>query len=162
MECKRDVLDRNQAVSHSNAGQDAVDGVGLHVLVGEHHDVEEVEDSPHATHYHGHDTVIRKVAILDRLQVTEGWPHASEGGWCVRLGQGAGVAGLAGVELLHVLIVFLGQVLEDLEIKERFSISIGSIIKHNYSIRYITILTSLAIMSDVCILYSIIIVMKVI
>ena len=89
--------------------------------MGEDHDVEQVEDSPHAAHYHGQDPMIWKVAILDRLQVTEGWPHASEGGWCVRLGQGAGVASLAGVELLYVLIVFLGQVLEEREIEEIFS-----------------------------------------
>ena len=79
VECEGDVLNRNQAVSYSNAGQDEVDGVGLHVLLGEHHDVEQVEDSPHAAHCHGQDPMIRKVAILDRLQVTEGWPHASEG-----------------------------------------------------------------------------------
>ena len=113
MECKGDVLNRNQAVSHSNASKDEVDGVGLHVLLGEHHDVEQVEDSPHAAHCHGQDPMIRKVAILDRLQVTEGWPHASEGRQCVRLGQGAGVARLAGVELLHVIIVFLGKVLKN-------------------------------------------------
>ena len=121
MECEGDVLNRNQAVSYSNSGQDEVDGVGLHVLVGENYDVEQVEDSPNAAHYDGQDPMIRKVAILDRLQVTEGWPHASEGRQCVRLGQGAGVAGLAGVELLHILIVFLGQVLEEREIEEIFS-----------------------------------------
>ena len=121
VECEGDVLNRDQAVSHSNTGQDEVDGVGLHVLVGEDHDVEQVEDSPHAAHYHGQDTVIWKVDILNRLQVTEGRLHASEGGWRVGLGQGAGVAGLAGVELLHVIIVFLGQVLEEIEIEKLFS-----------------------------------------
>ena len=100
------------SITRQSAGQYEVDGVGPHVLVGEHQDVEQVEDSPHAAHYDGQDPMIRKVAILDRLQVTEGWPHPSEGRQCVRLGQGAGVAGLAGVELLHVLIVFLGQVLQ--------------------------------------------------
>ena len=53
MECKRDVLNRNQAVSYSNAGQDEVDGVGPHVLVGEDQDVDDVEDSPHTADHHG-------------------------------------------------------------------------------------------------------------
>ena len=116
MDGEGDVFNQDQAVCRSNTGQDEVDGVGPHVLVSEHQDVEQVEDSPHAAHYHGQDTVIWKVDILNRLQVTEGRLHASEGGWRVGLGQGAGVAGLAGVELIHVLIVFHGQVLQEIEI----------------------------------------------
>ena len=48
VECKGNVFDHDQAVGHSNPGQDEVDGVGPHVLVGEHHDVQQVEDGPHA------------------------------------------------------------------------------------------------------------------
>ena len=52
--------------------------------------------------------MIWKISILDRPQVAEGWPQVTEDGG---LGDGAGVAALAGVELLHVLIVSQGQVL---------------------------------------------------
>ena len=104
------------SITRQSAGQYEVDGVGPHVLVCAYHDVEQVEDSPNAAHYNCQDLVIRQVTILDRFQVTEGWPHDVQGGQCVSLGDGAGVAGLAGIQLLHVLKVFLGQVLEDLEI----------------------------------------------
>ena len=41
-----DVLHHDQAVRHSNASQDEVDGVGPHVLVCEHSQVQHVEDCP--------------------------------------------------------------------------------------------------------------------
>ena len=50
MDTEGDVLDHDQAVSHSNTSQDEVDGVGSHVLVGEHHDVDHVEDGSKKTY----------------------------------------------------------------------------------------------------------------
>ena len=48
-----DVFNQDQAVCHSNSGQDEVDGVGSHVLVGEHQDINDVEDNPHTADHHG-------------------------------------------------------------------------------------------------------------
>ena len=64
MDCKGNVFDNDQAVGHSNPGQDEVNGVGPHVLMGEHYDVQHVEDSPHAAHHQGKIPVERKVNIL--------------------------------------------------------------------------------------------------
>ena len=49
MDGEGDVLHHDQAVSQGNTSQDEVDGVGPHVLVGEHHDVDHVEDGPKKT-----------------------------------------------------------------------------------------------------------------
>ena len=61
---ERDVFNQDQAVCRSNTGQDEVDGVGPHVLVGEHQDVEQVEDSPHGADHQGKISMERKIYIL--------------------------------------------------------------------------------------------------
>ena len=61
---ERDVFNQDQAVCRSNTGQDEVDGVGPHVLVGEHQDVEQVEDSPHGADNQGKISMERKIYIL--------------------------------------------------------------------------------------------------
>ena len=45
MNIERDVLQHVQEVGHGDAGEDHVDGVGPHVLVGQHEKVEDVEDA---------------------------------------------------------------------------------------------------------------------
>ena len=52
--------------------------------------------------------MIGNISILDRPQVAECWAQVTKDGG---LGDGAGVAALAGVELLHVLVVSQGKVL---------------------------------------------------
>ena len=49
MESKRNMFRHDKTVRNSNTGQDQVDGVGPHVLVGQHHDVNKIEDGPHRT-----------------------------------------------------------------------------------------------------------------
>ena len=61
-----DVFNQDQAVCHSNTGQDEVDGVGPHVLVGEDQDVDDVEDNPHTADQHGKIAVERQISILQR------------------------------------------------------------------------------------------------
>ena len=51
MDGEGDVLHHHQAVGHSNPGKDEVDGVGPHVLVGQHHDVHQVEDDSKKANY---------------------------------------------------------------------------------------------------------------
>ena len=59
-----DVLNQDQAVSHGNTSKNEVDRVGPHVLVGEHQDVEHVEEDPHAADHHCQISMQRKISIL--------------------------------------------------------------------------------------------------
>ena len=59
-----DVFNQDQAVCHSDASQDEVDGVGPHVLVGEDQDVDDVEDSPHTADHHGKIAMERQISFL--------------------------------------------------------------------------------------------------
>ena len=59
-----DVLNQDQAVSHGNTSQNEVDRVGPHVLVGEHQNVEHVEEDPHAADHHCQISMQRKISIL--------------------------------------------------------------------------------------------------
>ena len=61
-----DVLHQNQAVSSSYSSQDEVDGVGPHVLVGQHHQVHHVEDCSHQANNQGQVTMKRCIVGLDR------------------------------------------------------------------------------------------------
>ena len=45
MNIERNVLQQVQEVRHGDAREDHVDGVGPHVLVGQHEEVEDVEDA---------------------------------------------------------------------------------------------------------------------
>ena len=45
MNIERNVLQHVQEVGHGDAREDHVDGVGPHVLVGQHEEVEDVEDA---------------------------------------------------------------------------------------------------------------------
>ena len=42
---ERNILQHGQEVRYSDAGEDHVDGVGPHVLVGQHEEVQDVEDT---------------------------------------------------------------------------------------------------------------------
>ena len=58
-----DVLEVVEAVGHSDAGEDHVDGVA-HVPVGEHKDVGQVEEGPQHAHHHRQVPVHRVVKLL--------------------------------------------------------------------------------------------------
>ena len=58
-----DVLEHDEAVGHSDAGQDHVDRVA-HVPVGQHHHVGHVEEGPEHAHPHGQVAVHRVVKLL--------------------------------------------------------------------------------------------------
>ena len=49
MDIEGDVLQHVETVSHGNAGEDEVDRVGLHVLVGEHKYVDHIEHTTKQT-----------------------------------------------------------------------------------------------------------------
>ena len=60
MHGKWNVLEHDEHVCHGDTGEDEVDGVPPHVLVGEHQDVDEVEEGAHGADHQ------RQVAV-DRL-----------------------------------------------------------------------------------------------
>ena len=64
MDVEGDVLEHVEAVCHGDAGEDHVDGVGPHVLVGEHEDVCRVEQAAQDAHVQGQVAVHGQVQIL--------------------------------------------------------------------------------------------------
>ena len=64
-----DVLDHDKHVCHGDAGEDEVDGVPPHVLVGEHEYVYEVEEGAHGADHQGQVAVDRLVLGLVEVEV---------------------------------------------------------------------------------------------
>ena len=64
MDVEGDVLEHVEAVGHGDAGEDHVDGVGPHVLVGQHEDVGCVEQAAQDAHVQGQVSVHGEVQIL--------------------------------------------------------------------------------------------------
>ena len=64
MDIEGDVLQHVETVRHSNAGEDEVDGVGLHVLVGEDENVDNIEHTTKQTDQQRQVTMYGDVNIL--------------------------------------------------------------------------------------------------
>ena len=64
MHSKGHVLQHHEHVRHCDAGQDEVDGVPPHVLVGQHQDVDQVEEGADSTDCQGQVAVDWLVVLL--------------------------------------------------------------------------------------------------
>lgn len=64
MDAEGDVLQHVQAVCDGDTGQDHVDGVVPHVGVGQHQDVQEVEETAQQADVQGKVAVYRRIHLL--------------------------------------------------------------------------------------------------
>ena len=66
MDTEGDVLQHVEAVRDGNAGEDHVDGVVPHVGVGQHHNVQQIEEAAKQADIQGQVAVYWRVHILNK------------------------------------------------------------------------------------------------